>query len=86
MREAIRKDGRDDGARPWFKNEMGGSKCSPGARREKDALLIVVADHLKSGQDPRCEILVAWPRHPVLRLSSIFRLFFSFSRRLHPSF
>ena len=40
-------DGRHDGARPWFKNEMGASLM--GACREKAALLIVVADHGISG-------------------------------------
>ena len=45
--EGTRKDGRHDGERPWFKNEMG--EVVHGSVEKRRPLLIVVADHGKSG-------------------------------------
>ena len=45
--EGTRKDGRHDGERPWFKNEMG--EVVHGSVEKRRPLLIVVADHGISG-------------------------------------
>ena len=67
--EGTRKDGRHDGERPWFKNEMG--EVVHGSVEKRRPLLIVVADHGKSGDGSRSrsqselQRVVAVARHGI---------------------